>query len=230
MMPNGPGTTWPPAPPSPCWANAVRTPPSASCSAPRTARRSPRPPWSGSARPAPPRGRRARSSCSPAACPSREAPPRSCSTRSQNESSAYPGDRAPMMDFTLPERSQAVADLAAEVLRGEDPWKELAQAGLLDESPPDRLSVLEVSVLLTEIGRRAPSMQPLATLMTGALPLARRGHADLAPGEPVTAALREHGHPTPTTPATAVTHGQSPALKIGDPSDTKPHPSLVLLC
>ncbi len=71
-----------------------------------------------------------------------------------------------MMDFTLPERSQAVADLAAGVLRGEDPWKELARAGLLDVSPPDGLGVLEVSVLHTEIGRRAPSMQPLATLMT----------------------------------------------------------------
>ena len=38
-------------------------------------------------------------------------------------------------------------------------------------SPPDGLGVLEVAVLLTEIGKRAPSMQALATLMTGALPL-----------------------------------------------------------
>jgi len=64
------------------------------------------------------------------------------------------------MDFTLPERSQAVADLAAEMLRGKDPWKELARAGLLDVSPPDGLCVLEVAVLLTEIGRRAPRCKP----------------------------------------------------------------------
>ena len=59
-----------------------------------------------------------------------------------------------MMDFTLGERQQAVADLAAEVLsadspRAADPWKELARAGLLDVSPPDGLGVLEVAVLLT---------------------------------------------------------------------------------
>ena len=135
-----------------------------------------------------------------------------------------------MMDFTLPERSQAVADLAAEVLRGEDPWKELAQAGLLDVSPPDGLGVLEVSVLLTEIGRRAPSMQPLATLMTGALPLARWGHADLAPGELVTAAIREPGDPTPFPPATAVTNGKITGLKIGVPYAAEAHRILVVLC
>ena len=130
-----------------------------------------------------------------------------------------------MMDFTLPERSQAVADLAAEVLRGEDPCKELARAGLLDVSPPDGLGVLEVSVLLTEIGRRAPSMRPLATLMTGALPLARWGHAD--PGELVTAALREPGHPAPTPPATAVTNGTITGLKIGVPYAAEAHRILV---
>jgi hypothetical protein len=74
------------------------------------------------------------------------------------------------MDFALEERQQAVADLAAEVLAAEDSWKELARAGLLDVSPPDGLGVLEVAVLLTEIGRRAPSMRALATLMTGAPP------------------------------------------------------------
>ncbi len=71
---------------------------------------------------------------------------------------AHPGRRtrpwpAPMMDFTLTETQQAVADLAAQVLTGPDPWKELARAGLLDVSPPDGLGVLEMAVLLTEIGR-----------------------------------------------------------------------------
>ena len=79
------------------------------------------------------------------------------------------------MDFALAERQQAVAALAAEVLGAADPWKELARAGLLGVSPPDGLGVLDAAVLLTEIGRRAPSRQALATLMTGALPVARWG-------------------------------------------------------
>ena len=126
------------------------------------------------------------------------------------------------MDFALEERQQAVAGLAAEVLTAEDPWKELARAGLLDVSPPDGLGVLEVAVLLTEVGKRAPSMQALATLMTGALPLARWGSPDLradllrgvASGELLlTAALRE----PPTHPVTAVTDGTITGLKTGVP-------------
>jgi alkylation response protein AidB-like acyl-CoA dehydrogenase len=132
------------------------------------------------------------------------------------------------MDFTLAERPQAVADLAAQVLGAADPWKELARAGLLDVSPPDGLGVLEVSVLLTEIGRRAPSLKPLATLMTGALPLARWGHPELLPsvasGELLlTAALRE----PPTHPATAVTNDTITGLKIGVPYAAQSHLLLV---
>ena len=126
------------------------------------------------------------------------------------------------MDFTLPERQQAVAALAAEVLAAGDPWKELARAGLLDVSPPDGLGVLDVAVLLTETGRRAPSRKALATLMTGALPLARWGHLDLLAGVSsgellLTAALREPSHPAPLPPATAVTNGRITGLKIGVP-------------
>ena len=126
------------------------------------------------------------------------------------------------MDFTLEERQQAVAQLAAEILTEPDPWKELAQAGLLDVSPPDGLGVLEVSVLLTEIGRRAPSMKALATLATGALPLARWGQPALLPGVAsgellLTAALSEPSHPAPTPPATAVTDATITGLKIGVP-------------
>ena len=142
-----------------------------------------------------------------------------------------------MMDFTLGERQQAVADLAAEVLgadspRAADPWKELARAGLLDVSPPDGLGVLEVAVLLTEIGKRAPSMQALATLMTGALPLLRWSHPDLradllrgvASGELLlTAALRE----PPAAPATAVTDARITGLKIGVPYAAESHLLLI---
>ena len=136
-----------------------------------------------------------------------------------------------MMDFTLGERQQAVASLAAEVLAAEvlggaDPWKELARAGLLDVLPPDGLGLLDVAILLTEIGRRAPSMQALATLMTGALPVARWGRPDLqqallpgvASGELLlTAAIREPSNPEPATPATTVTDGKITGTKLGVP-------------
>jgi alkylation response protein AidB-like acyl-CoA dehydrogenase len=106
------------------------------------------------------------------------------------------------MDFTPGDSQQAVVALAAEVLAAADRWKELAQAGLLDVSPPDGLSVLDTTALLTEIGRHAPqlAMKALATLMTGALPLAHWGNDDLkraylpavASGEIIlTAAIRE---------------------------------------
>ena len=70
-------------------------------------------------------------------------------------------------------------------------------------------------------------MQALATLMTGALPQARWGCADLAPGELVTAALHEPGHPAPTPPATAVTNGKITGLKIGVPYAAEAHRILV---
>jgi alkylation response protein AidB-like acyl-CoA dehydrogenase len=104
------------------------------------------------------------------------------------------------MDFTPAESGQTAATLAAEILgAGADPWKELARAGLLSVGPdragPDGLGLLDVTVLLTEIGRRAVPVPALATLMTGALPLLRWGRPDLLPavasGELIlTAALR----------------------------------------
>ena len=99
-------------------------------------------------------------------------------------------------------------------------------------SPPDGLGVLEVAVLLTEIGRRTPSMKALATLATGALPLARWGRPALLPGVAsgellLTAALREPSHPAPTPPVTAVTDGTITGLKIGVPYAAESHLLLV---
>jgi 3-oxo-4-pregnene-20-carboxyl-CoA dehydrogenase alpha subunit len=130
-----------------------------------------------------------------------------------------------MMDFTLAETQQAVADLATQVLAGADPWKELAQAGLLDLS---QLGVLDTAVLLTEIGKHATpdSLKALATLMTGALPVLRWGDADLqrellpgvASGElTLTAALREPSNPAPAIPATTITNGKITGTKVGVP-------------
>jgi alkylation response protein AidB-like acyl-CoA dehydrogenase len=142
-----------------------------------------------------------------------------------------------MMDFTLPETSQAVAELAADILAAPDPWKELARAGLLDISAPHGLDLLDVSAphglgvldttcLLTEIGRRTPSLKALATLMTGALPIARWAQPDLqrqllpgvASGELLlTAAIREPSNPQPTPPATTITDGKLSGTKVGVP-------------
>jgi len=125
-----------------------------------------------------------------------------------------------MMDFTPAESQQAVAALAAEVLAAPDPWKELARAGLLDASS---LGLLDVTVLLTEIGRRAPSMQAHATVMTGALPLLRWGRrpdlvAAVASGELLlTAAIREPSDPEPDPPAATVADGTITGTKIGVP-------------
>jgi 3-oxo-4-pregnene-20-carboxyl-CoA dehydrogenase alpha subunit len=123
------------------------------------------------------------------------------------------------MDFTPSETQQAVATLAAEVLAAPDPWKELARAGLLDVSA---LGVLGTTTLLTEIGRRAPSLRAHATLMTGALPLLRWGRPDLLPavtsGELLlTAALREPSNPQPAPPATTMTDGKLTGTKVGVP-------------
>ena len=62
----------------------------------------------------------------------------------------------PVMDFIPTESQQAVAALAAEVLAAPDPWKELARAGLLDVTS---LGLLDLTTLLTEIGRPRPLPQ-----------------------------------------------------------------------
>jgi alkylation response protein AidB-like acyl-CoA dehydrogenase len=127
------------------------------------------------------------------------------------------------MDFTLPESAQAVAALAAEILAEPDPWKALARAGLLDASS---LGVLDLAVLLTEIGRHAPSLKAHATLMTGALPVLRWGSdhlkQDVLPGVAsgellLTAALREPSHPQPDPPATTITNATLTGTKLGVP-------------
>jgi 3-oxo-4-pregnene-20-carboxyl-CoA dehydrogenase alpha subunit len=120
-----------------------------------------------------------------------------------------------MTDFTLPETSQAVAALAADILTEPDPWKALAQAGLLDATS---LTLLDLTTLLTEIGKRTPSTRALATLMTGALPLVRWGRPDLIPPDlTLTAALREPSHPQPDPPVTAVTNDTITGTKAGVP-------------
>ena len=104
------------------------------------------------------------------------------------------------MDFTLDETQQAVADLAASVLRAEPDdgrtrvalggeggydeaaWKAMAQAGLLALALPeplggDGMGPLEVGLVLTEVGRQTLPLPALATLALGVLPVAAFGDA-----------------------------------------------------
>jgi hypothetical protein len=124
------------------------------------------------------------------------------------------------VDFSLDETQQAVADLAADVLdRSTEPdavWSSMAAAGLLGLALPaacggDGLGPLAVSLVLTEVGRRALAVPALATLALGVLPVAAIGtppqQENLLPSVAkglhlLTAALNEPGDPFPVTPRT----------------------------
>ncbi|RZQ63152.1 acyl-CoA dehydrogenase family protein [Amycolatopsis suaedae] len=123
------------------------------------------------------------------------------------------------MDFRPDDSVQAVAGLAAEVLRGEagtgQAWPALAKAGLLAVALPedldgDGLGTGGVCALLTEVGRAAAPVPALATLALGVLPLAELATAEQRaawlPGaatgdELLTAALHEPSRPFPARPA-----------------------------
>jgi alkylation response protein AidB-like acyl-CoA dehydrogenase len=105
------------------------------------------------------------------------------------------------VDFTLDETQQAVADLAATVLRhdvdhgrveqalasaggyDETLWKAMAQAGLLALAVPescggDGFGPVEVHAVLAEVGRQTLPTPALATLALGVLPIATLGTAE----------------------------------------------------
>ncbi|GIJ60666.1 acyl-CoA dehydrogenase family protein [Virgisporangium aurantiacum] len=140
------------------------------------------------------------------------------------------------MRFTLDEKQQAIADLAAEVLDDTGPeqaWKALAGAGLLALAVPERLGgdglgAVEVAVLLGEIGRRALAVPALATLAFGVLPVVRWGSAEqqdevlsgVASGTVLTAAVRE--------PVSAVSDGTVVrGTAVGVPYAERAHRILV---
>ena len=112
------------------------------------------------------------------------------------------------MDFSLDETQQAVADLAANVLRAEPDdgrvlaalasagghdeaaWKAMGQSGLLALALPesvggDGMGPLATALVLTEVGRQILPLPALATLALGVLPIAAFGtdeqHRQLLP-------------------------------------------------
>ncbi len=137
------------------------------------------------------------------------------------------------MDFELEETQREIARLADQVL-GRAPdgaLKELARFGLLGLAVPaglggDGLGILDVAVLLTEVGRHAANVPALATLATGVLPVVQWGDAALhrallpavSAGEAIlSAAIREPGDPFPARPVTQVSDGTVTGTKIGVP-------------
>jgi hypothetical protein len=105
------------------------------------------------------------------------------------------------VDFSFDETQQAVANLAATVLRGEPDharvvqalssehgyddtlWKALAQAGLLGLAVPtdfggDGCGPVEVAAVLAEVGRQNLPVPALATLALGVLPIVALGSPD----------------------------------------------------
>jgi hypothetical protein len=143
------------------------------------------------------------------------------------------------VDFELSEAQQVIAASAADVLKGTDgesAWPALASAGLLALTLPgwlggDDLGVLDAAVLLTEVGRAAACIPALATIMLGALPVARWGSsqqqelllAGVDAGESIlTAGVREQSEPRPAVPATVATligedSGTVTGTKVGVP-------------
>ncbi|MGN6794965.1 MAG: acyl-CoA dehydrogenase family protein, partial [Streptosporangiaceae bacterium] len=145
------------------------------------------------------------------------------------------------MNFELNEVQRVIAASAADVLRGAEPqggaaWHALAEAGLLSLTLPgwmggDDLGVLEAALLLTEVGRRAVDVPALATIMLGALPVARWGGRELQErvlggvGEGatiLTAAVRERSSVLPPVPATVAKlddagSGTVTGIKVGVP-------------
>jgi len=138
------------------------------------------------------------------------------------------------MDFEFSEEQLGIRDLAREILEAEVTlerikeveagdaftsralWSKLAEANLLGLAVPESLGgmgfgILEVCVLLQEIGRSVAPVPVLATLALGGLPIARFGTdaqkerwlAPLAAGDLVlTAALVDADSADPTAPAT----------------------------
>ncbi|GGN18022.1 hypothetical protein FHR83_004146 [Actinoplanes campanulatus] len=122
------------------------------------------------------------------------------------------------MDFQPDGSHQAISRLAGEVLDGSagDPdkaWAALGQTGLLTLAVPERLGgaglgVLETTLVLTEIGRRAldlPALGHLVAILTGA-------HE---PGRTFGIAVAEPGDPLPAAPRTTFADGTVTGVKTG---------------
>jgi len=138
------------------------------------------------------------------------------------------------MDFTLDEVQEDLRELAAKIVSEQVTterlreleagseridralWSELAKANLLGIAVPERCGgmgygIMELAVVLAEIGRNVAPVPYLATCVLGALPVARFGtdeqQARILPGvvdgsRLLTAAIEEPANPEVRRPAT----------------------------
>ncbi len=136
------------------------------------------------------------------------------------------------MDFSLTQEQEALRDLAREILEdkvtheslkalGDDwfdrgVWRALAGASLLGLGLPEEhggggLGLMEICLLLEQVGRTVAPVPAWATILLGAAPIARFGSGEqhrrwlpgVAGGEIVlTAALAEPGDTDPLQPTT----------------------------
>ncbi|MCW2801021.1 MAG: acyl-CoA dehydrogenase [Aeromicrobium sp.] len=132
------------------------------------------------------------------------------------------------MDSVLDEVRSVIGDVLD---KGDGSWRALQESGLLALAAPEKLGgegfgLVEIAVLLHEVGRRAAGIPVWETLACGLLPLVRSGsddlQADLVPkvlaGELMFApALGEPGDALPTTPATTYDGKTVSGTKVGVP-------------
>jgi alkylation response protein AidB-like acyl-CoA dehydrogenase len=135
------------------------------------------------------------------------------------------------MDWNLSEEQQAAAGLAAQILGDKltherlkeieasperwaaDEWRALADAGLVGLALPEEhggagLGILEAALVLEQVGRTVAPVPYLATVVMGALPIARFAPAELAAAWVPAAASGEvilsaalHGPPATAEPS-----------------------------
>ena len=121
------------------------------------------------------------------------------------------------MDFTLGEAQVELAGLARKILaEREAPWADLAAAGVLAAGLPEALGgaglgLLEQCSVLTEIGRAAPDVPYLASIVLGAGALARFGPPGSSIGGPPRPGAARSCSPPPSPRKTATTR-----VSLGD--------------
>jgi hypothetical protein len=161
------------------------------------------------------------------------------------------------VDFSLDETQLDLKDLAASILEKATParvgevessddgidrdlWADFANADLLGVALPEDVGgsghgIMELSVLLEEVGRRVAPVPLLSTIGLGALPIARFGTADqrkrflvpvLEGSSLLTAALQESARHDPLRPSTTASRDGS-SWRLDGVKVAVPHATLA---
>lgn len=116
------------------------------------------------------------------------------------------------MDWTPTETQTAIRDLSKQITRGSPtPWAHLAEAGLLELD-----NLLDIIVLVEEVGRAGGQVPVIETLLLGAP--ARQLHPELPADAVFTGALHEASGRAPTQATTTVCDGKAQGTKLVVPA------------